>query len=160
MINLKIRFDDFIVILDSYNISIVAVKETSKLEDNAKQFPKAHMALIKNSYVDNIFHEANTMEELEEGIKEIELVTKKGGFKFKDWIVSCQKIPEQVISVKLPNAIDLNKEKALGIFWDVEQDNLYIKPFFNDKLPFLIKPSSKPPSSSFKACPGEGKRQP
>ena len=52
----------------STNISIVAVKETSEFEYNAKQFPKAHMALDKNSYVDNVFDGANTKEELEEGI--------------------------------------------------------------------------------------------
>ena len=92
------------------------------------------MALNKNSYVDNVFYRAYTKEEPEKGIKEISLVAEKGGFKFKDWIVSYQKIPEQVIGVKLPNAIDPNIEKALGIFWDVEQDNLYIKPSFKDKI--------------------------
>ena len=117
----------------STNISIVAVKETSELDDNANRYPKAHRALNQNSYVDNVFHGANTKEGLHEGIKEIELVAEKGGFKFKDWIISYQKIPEQVIGVKLPNAIDPNIEKALGVFWDVELDNLYIKPSFTDK---------------------------
>ena len=38
-----------------------------------------------------------------------------------------------MIGVKLPNAIDPNIEKALGVFWDLEKDNLYMSPAFKDE---------------------------
>ena len=61
------------------------------------------------------------------GIKEIEYVASQGGFKFKEWIVSGQDIPEQVVSIKLPNSIAPEVEKALGVFWDVLNDEFYVK---------------------------------
>ena len=117
----------------STNISIVAVKETSELEDYRTRYPMAHKALNQNTYVDNVFHGADSKEELDNGINEIELVAAKGGFKFKEWTISYQKIPEKVIGIKLPNAIDPNIEKALGVFWDVEEDKFYVKPSFTEQ---------------------------
>ena len=49
----------------STNISIVAVKETSELEDYRTRYPMAHKALNQNTYVDNVFHGADSKEELD-----------------------------------------------------------------------------------------------
>ena len=46
---------------------------------------------------------------------------------FKEWIVSGEDIPEQLIGVKLENAIGADEEKALGIYWNVKDDEFYVK---------------------------------
>ena len=99
----------------SSNISIVAVKETAQLEDCQTKYPVAYQALMSDSYVDNVFLTAPDTDTLVQGITEIETVAAKGGFKFKEWIVSGQNIPEKKVSIKLPNAIDPDEEKALGV---------------------------------------------
>ena len=114
----------------STNISITAVKETTKLEDFKTRYLMAHHALNENSYVDNVFHGVNAMEKLTDSIKEIRLVAAKGGFQFKDWIVSYQQAPHQVIGIMLPDVIDPNVEKTLGLFLDIKQDELYVSPSF------------------------------
>ena len=50
-----------------------------------------------------------------------------GGFYYKDWTISGQDIPEQFISVQLPNQIGVNEERALGVSLDVKNDQLFIK---------------------------------
>ena len=106
----------------SGNISIVAVKETAKMNDFEKRYPIAYQALTFDSYVDNVFLTAPDAATLLSGIKEIEMVAKQGGFKFKEWIISGEDIPEQMVSIKLPNAIAPEEKKALGVFWDVRED--------------------------------------
>ena len=53
-----------------------------------------------------------------------------GGFYYKEWLVSGQDIPEQLIGVQLPNAIAQDEEKALGVLWNIKNDLLYVKPNF------------------------------
>ena len=77
--------------------------------------------------MDNTFVTASNVKEMHGKIEEIEFVAKQGGFKYKEWVVSGQNVPEQVISVALPNAIGVNEEKALGVHWDVMQDKFFIK---------------------------------
>ena len=122
----------------SSNISIVAIKETAKLDDFETKYPFAYQALMFDSYVDNVFLTAPDTETLVQGITEIETVSAKGGFKFKEWIVSGQNIPEQKVSIKLPNAIDPEEEKALGVFWNVKDDQFYVKPGITDSEKSLI----------------------
>ena len=112
----------------SANLSIIAVRKTAELENFPVQYPVAYKALIHDSYVDNIFLTASNIDELKHGIEEIELVGKKGGFKFKEWIISGQKVPEQVIGVQLPGAPSADEEKALGVHWNVQKDELFIDP--------------------------------
>ena len=111
----------------SSNISIVAVKETANLNDYSEKYPIAHQALCKDSYVDNVFLTAPDLATLVDKIKEVEMVAADGGFFFKEWMVSGKQTPNQVVSIKLPNAIDPEVEKALGVFCDVENDEFYVK---------------------------------
>ena len=122
----------------SSNISIVAVKETAVLEDYQEKYPVAYQALTYDSYVDNVFLTAPDLTTLSAGIKEIEMVSAEGGFKYKEWIISGQNIPEQIVTVKLPDAIDLEEEKALGVFWDVKNDEFYVKPGITDDEKKLV----------------------
>ena len=111
----------------SANFASIAMKETAKLYDYEKEYPAARKALSEDSYMDNTFVTAPTLQEIQRKIDEIELVAKQGGFTYKEWIVSGQNVPEQVISVALPHAIGINEEKALGIHWDVVKDQFFIK---------------------------------
>ena len=108
-------------------ISCVAVNETANLYDFPHKYPAAYDALADNSYVDNTFITGPTVEAVRADIAETEFVAGKGGFFYKEWIVSGQKVPEQVIAVHLPNQIAADEEKALGVDWDVENDELSIK---------------------------------
>ena len=96
-----------------------------------------------NSYVNNVFLTAPDVGNLVQGITEIEMVEAKGGFTFKEWIVSGQNIPEQKVSIKLPDAIEVDEEKALGVFWNVKEDNFYVKPGINNKERDLISKEMK-----------------
>ena len=126
----------------SSNISIVALKETAKLNDFENKYPVAYQALMFDSYVDNVFLTAPNINTLVQGIEEIETVSTKGGFKFKEWIISGQNLPEQKVSLKLPNSIDPDEEKALGVFWNVKEDQFYVKPGLTDKEKRLIDQES------------------
>ena len=55
-------------------------------------------------------------------MEEIVFVGKKGGFKFKKWIVSGQNVQQQVIGVQQPGAA--SADEALGVHWDMEKDEL------------------------------------
>ena len=122
----------------SSNISIVTVKETANLGDCVSKYPVAYQALVHDSYVDNVFLTAPDVETLLKGIAEIETVSAKGGFKFKEWVISGQNIPEQKVSIKLPNAINPEEEKALGVFWNAKDDQFYVKPGITDKERNLV----------------------
>ena len=100
----------------SANLSIIAVRKTAELGTFPEQFPVAYKALIDDSYVDNVFITAPNIDKLRSGIEEIVFVGKKGGFKFKEWIV--------LDSVQLPGAASADEEKALGVHCDMEKDEL------------------------------------
>ena len=111
----------------SGNLSLVALKETADLASNKMDFPAAYQAIKYDSYVDNIFVTASNSKELQQKISEIEKVSSMGGFHYKEWIVSGQNIPEQLIGVPLENSLASEEEKALGIYWDVKEDEFYVK---------------------------------
>ena len=111
----------------SASLSGVALSETAKLGDFAIKFPSAHKALTTDAYVDNVFVTAENHVLLKAKIKEIELVAEQGGFYFKPFVISGEDIPDMVIGVAVPGAIGNNEEKALGLYWDVKDDRLYIK---------------------------------
>ena len=129
-------------------LSIVAMRETAELGDNPKIYPAAYETITRNAYVDNVFRVAPDMETLQSDIKEVELVSAQGGFYYKDWIISHQDIPEQVIGIKLPNAVGIDEEKCLGVNWDVKNDRLFIKSN-------LEKPSKRPKKNHVSLIVGE-----
>ena len=141
----------------SANFAIIAMKETSKLEDFEEKYPVAKRALSEDSYVDNTFVTGKTVEEVKGKIEEINFVASHGGFKYKEWVISRENVPQQVINIHLPHAIGVDEEKALGVFWDVYEDELYFKVEISaggkktakkiDLMPYLgIDPSKSSPS--------------
>ena len=111
----------------SSNYSQISLKETTKLKDFPSRYPTAEKALTEDSYVDNTFVTAPDIEKLHQNIEEVETVAKEGGFFYKPWIISGEDVPHQIIGVQLPNAIAADKEKALGVGWDVKEDKFYIE---------------------------------
>jgi len=111
----------------SGNLSLVALKETAELDTNSLDYPSAYQAIMYDSYDDNLFVTASNTSELKMMIQSIEKVLSKGGFYYKEWIVSGEDSPEQLIGVPIDNDILLNEEKALGIYWDVKSDEFYVK---------------------------------
>ena len=106
---------------------MVAMRETAQLGDNATKYPASHETITRNAYVDNVFRTAPDIANLRSDIDEIEKVSAMGGFYYKDWLISGQDIPEQLIGVQLPNAIASDEERAFGIHWDVKNDKFYMK---------------------------------
>ena len=74
----------------SETLSLVALRHTADLGDNASKFPVTQEAIKIDSYVDNVFRTAPDMKTLQADIEEIELVSAMRGFFYKDWIISRQ----------------------------------------------------------------------
>ena len=110
----------------SANISQIALKETANLEGNDLKYPEVAKALKEDSYVDNTFASADNVDEIKETIKNIETVAAKGGFSYKPWIISGQNVECQSITNSNPNS-EQGNEKALGLYWDVKNDTLFVK---------------------------------
>ena len=53
------------------------------------------------------------------------------------------KIPEQKVSLKLPDAIKVDEEKALGVLWIMKEENFYVKPGINNEERDLISKEMK-----------------
>ena len=109
----------------STSISGVAVKETTKLDNFATQFPAARQALDRDSYVDNTNVGAENLEQLQNKIEEIEYVAAKGGFMYKPWTVSGTKSEDVLLGYSSEDGLS---EKNLGVLWLVTKDCLQIKP--------------------------------
>ena len=75
-------------------LSGVALAETAKLRNYADCYPSAFKALTTDAYVDNVFLTAPNHVQLKSKIDEIEFVAKQGGFFFKPFIVSGERIPD------------------------------------------------------------------
>ena len=125
----------------STNISIVAVQQSTKLEDFETSLPKACDVLKKNMYVDNVFVTAPNVEELLGIIKDVEKVAGAGGFKFKEWMIPGQVSGgltdgDKVVSFQVYDDV----EKALGLYWCLVKDEFFVKLEISDKDKSLLLP--------------------
>ena len=111
----------------SASLSGVALSETAHLNNFANEYPAAFKALTKDAYVDNIFITAPDHKSLKSKIKDVEFVAGHGGFFFKPFIISGEDFPDVVIGVSVPAAVELHEEKALGLYWEVKRDLIYVK---------------------------------
>ena len=115
--------------LFSPTLSGVCLQETVDLRSNREDYPAAYKAMKEDGYVDNNFLTAPTREEIRRKINKLEFVLKKGGFHYKPFIVSGEDTPDLEIGAMIYNAVGANteEEKALGTYWNIKGDKLYIK---------------------------------
>ena len=64
---------------------------------------------------------------LKSKIKYVEFVASHGGFFFKPFTISGENLPDIVIGVAVLDTIAVQEEKALGVYWDVKKDLLYVR---------------------------------
>ena len=116
----------------SSNLAIIALKETGNLKDFPEKYPKARGALQEDSFVDNIFMLDNSIEDVLEGIKQVENISAQGGFKYKPWMISGQSQEDDTGEVKImPHSPDGEDEKAVGLGWRILEDDINTAPGVN-----------------------------
>ena len=129
--------------MPSSNISIVAVHKTANLFDFKTKHPNTYETLTKDSYVDNVFVTAGDQVELNNKIEEVEHVCSNGGFYFKPWMKTgaCEgvmKISGQGGSADVYDEV----EKALGVYWNMKTDEMFIKLSLSEEEMDLITPAT------------------
>ena len=139
--------------MPSSNISIVAVHETANLFDFKTKYPDAYEALTQDSYVDNVFVTAASQDELRTKIEEVEHVCNYGGFYFKPWMKSgvckgVKKIAGQGSSVCVYDQV----EKALGVYWNMDTDEMFIKLSLTEEERSSIFWKSLKPKLTIRIC--------
>ena len=70
------------------NYSTIAVHETAKLFNFQSSYPVAFKALVEDTYVDNVLIAKYSLEEIENGIKDMEYVAGHGNMFLKPWVIS------------------------------------------------------------------------
>ena len=94
------------------------------MEDFQTSEPEACEVLKKDIYVDNVFVTAPTIEDLLRIIRGVERVAGAGGFKFKEWMIPGQVSDgEKLVSLQGYDEV----EKALGLYWCLVNDELFVK---------------------------------
>jgi hypothetical protein len=94
-------------------IAIAAIRETA--ERFGGDYPEASWFLKYRTYVDDATAGANSMERLRALSKELEVVAKKGGFEFKETLMSGD------------SAADPSEpRKVLGLIWETQEDRLMV----------------------------------
>ena len=115
----------------SANCAQIALKETAALKNNAEDYPDAKIALSEDTYVDNTLTTADNVESIKRKITETEQVARQGGFFYKPWVISGQNLAEtQALTGSTAENLE---EKALGIYWNVKEDTIFIKAGINSK---------------------------
>jgi hypothetical protein len=94
-------------------IAIAAARETAAMDEG--EFREAAWFLQNRTYVDDATAGADSMERLEAHSGEMEAVAKRGGFKFKETLMSGDKEDENG-----------EPRKVLGLIWETEADRLKV----------------------------------
>ena len=100
----------------SANASQIALKETAFIDGNDEKYPNAKIALTEDSYVDNTFITSDSISNIQQSISNVEYVASQGGFFYKPWVVSGQKVSNvQLLMTPPSNSSPDDIEKALGV---------------------------------------------
>ncbi|KAM9744581.1 uncharacterized protein ACNS7B_011726 [Menidia menidia] len=115
-------------------IAQLAMRETANLPSFI-HLEEERQVLQNNSYVDDILTSHNDPDRLKEITENVERILKAGGFKLKPWVFSGQSgrknsnNKQDEVKVKtlvLPNQMRDEDNKALGLGYIVEEDQLYV----------------------------------
>ncbi|XP_071837463.1 uncharacterized protein [Apostichopus japonicus] len=105
-------------------------------EDNQGNFKESTINTVRsNFYVDDCLKAVSTEEEAIELYSELKELLSKGGFKLTKWITNSVKVLSHIPQddrAKAVKDIDFNQEalpveRALGVFWDVNEDSFGYK---------------------------------
>ena len=117
----------------------VAMRETANLPQFAAMTEERRV-LVENSYVDDILTSHDDIKALEKITKGVEEILNAGGFSLKPWIFSGQsgrsgpaanssdvgKVMSAPKTLVLPNQMQDEESKALGVGYEPETDKLRI----------------------------------
>nr|CAD2207397.1 unnamed protein product [Meloidogyne enterolobii] len=93
------------------------------IEHHLNKFP-GYEKLFKNIYVDNVFIDCNTEEEVFEKYIDLKKVFSEGKMNLREFVTNARKALEKI--PEIDKLTDLN-QKVLGINWDIKMDILEIK---------------------------------
>ncbi|GBL80727.1 hypothetical protein AVEN_225364-1 [Araneus ventricosus] len=118
---------------DTYGTASASYLATRVLKelaiDERSNFPKASEVLLHNCYVDDILFGANTLEEAEKLIPELQELLYSGGFKLHKWCSTEKSVLERAIktedSKEFCEKIDAKSIKILGLAWEPTLDEFY-----------------------------------
>lgn len=117
-------------------IAQVAMRETANLPQFAAMVGERRV-LVEDSYVDDILTSHDDIKKLEKITKGVEEILKAGGFSLKPWIFSGQSGRSGTTSnsssktLVLPNQMQDEESKALGVGYEPETDKLRIMTSIN-----------------------------
>nr|CAD2204848.1 unnamed protein product [Meloidogyne enterolobii] len=93
------------------------------IEHHLNKFP-GYEKLFKNIYVDNVFIDCSSEEEVFEKYIDLKKVFSEGKMNLREFVTNARKALEKI--PEIDKLTDLN-QKVLGINWDIKMDNLEIK---------------------------------
>ena len=111
-------------------IAQVAMRETACLPQFIDMVDEKDV-IIDNSYVDDLFASNNDSKRLSEILVGVETILATGGFHLKPWVQSGQSgrggvEPTRQETILLPNQMREEDNKALGVGYHVEEDQLFL----------------------------------
>lgn len=113
-------------------IAVLVMRQTAY--KYKERFPKAAIVIIGDSYMDDIIHSADNIDDAIECMNDIEYILKQGSFHIKKWVMNGNPHTENDI-----NLLNTEGEKVLGIMWNPERDEMW----FKTNLRFMPKRESK-----------------
>nr|XP_027216210.1 uncharacterized protein LOC113808903 [Penaeus vannamei] len=113
-------------------IAVLAMRQTAY--KYKERFPEAANVIIGDSYMDDIIHSADNIDDAIECMNDIEYILKQGSFHIKKWVMNGNPHTENDI-----NLLNTEGEKVLGIMWNPERDEMW----FKTNLRFMPKRESK-----------------
>ncbi|XP_054601662.2 uncharacterized protein [Nothobranchius furzeri] len=115
-------------------IAQLAMRETANLPPFS-HLQEERKVLQFSSYVDDIFVSHNNPVRLREITANVKMILKAGGFELKPWVYSGQsgrseytgkQVKSEVRTIILPNQMKEEENKALGLGYIAEDDNLHV----------------------------------
>ena len=104
----------------SSSIAILAMKKTAELMKH--EFPIAYKIIDRDSYVDDIVHSTDSVENAKKCMKDVELVLSEGGFHIKNWVLSGDSNCNDEIEMMMSDI-----ERVLGLVWNHKIDLFQFK---------------------------------
>ena len=109
-------------------IVMLAMKETASMMKD--EYPLAYKIIDEDSYVDDILHSLDNVEDVMCAIKDVEYVLGQGGFKVKSWTISGTDNSSDKVHL-----LESENERVLGVEWNPKYDEFR----FETKINFSAK---------------------